>query len=557
MSKNLQIENIKLTSPFSIAKMGTSGLRQKQEVYNQELFLEQFSQGVLNYFRELTDKSSVAKNNKTIIIGGDPREGNYERIRRITEIAGAAGFKVFIAEQGLASTPAMSHAIRKLEVAAGIILTASHNPFTDVGIKINMASGAAALSDTTDRIQVLQNSLSEVAVASFKEMESKGMIEYIDVIKMYGDLLDEIFDLSKMKEDMQQNKITAFFDAMNGAAGPFAEEVFNNRLGLDTKIFRTEPRQDLGGYDEAGEPLHPEPDYAFLPKMLSENATGKYDIVAAWDSDVDRRLDGGKGFFIESADEFALFAKYGELIKLDSCFPDNIFFCRSTVTAAPIDLMEEFLQDKFAPKPVSIVETPTGFKWIAELGNWGVEESNGVGNPYLREKDGIFSTVFLLKILLHTGKTVQELMEEIWQDYGRVYFTRGEVSREDNAKKEILENIFIDGSSLAGKKYGDLMLESFETWDYIHPETVDTVDEGAAFVLNFEKGNTVKARFSGTGSSGYTLRVYCMKYDKSYNLAKSELMKPMKDAFDAFLSENGFDEKAKKYTDSSQPDSYK
>ncbi len=550
------IETHEIVTPFTISKMGTSGLRLKQEIYNQPLFLEQFSQGIALYFKDITDREKIAENNKTLIIGGDPRKGNKDRIRTIAGILVANGFSVVIAEKGLASTPAMSHCIRKLKAAGGIILTASHNPYTDVGIKVNIETGAPALEETVNKIHALQNSVTTYMIANFDRSVEIKKIEYIDIIKQYSDLLDEIFNFTDMKQKIQGKSIKCALDSMNGAAGPFAREVFINRLGINCMMLREEPREDLGGIDEKGEPLHPEPDFDYVKDLIALSSSGEYDITAAWDSDVDRRLDGGKGFFVESADEFALFAKYSELINVEKLFSDTIYFCRSTVTADAIDKMEPFLNKKFSPKKVATVETPTGFKWIAELGNWGVEESNGVGNPYLREKDGIFATVFLLKIILHTGKTPKELMEDIWSEFGRVYFTRGEVSGSSDDEKNKLTTIIANAGACAGRKFGTLVLESAQSWDYNHPLTHKIADKNAAYVLNFSDGNTIKARFSGTGSGGYTMRVYCSKYDQKFNIAKSKITQPMKDAFDDFLKQNGFDGKSKKYTDANQPELY-
>ena len=536
--------------------MGTSGLRQTQEVYNQPLFLEQFTQGIALYFKEITDNEKIAENNKTILLGGDPRKGNWERIEIIAKILIGNGFSVIIPENGLASTPAISHGIRKLKTVGGIILTASHNPFTDVGIKINMADGSPALDNTVLKIHEIQNNIDEIILAPKKTLNDPKYVKTVNIIKLYAELLDEIFNFNDMKEQIKIKKTKAAFDSMHGAAGPFAEYIFDDVLGLNAKYLRVEPREDLGGFDENGEPMHPEPDFDFIPELIKLNSTKEYDLVSAWDSDVDRRLDGGSGFFVESADEFALFAKYSELINIKSLFKEKIYFCRSTVTTDTIDKMKDYLNKKFSQNKVFTIETPTGFKWIAELGNWGVEESNGVGNPYLREKDGIFSTVFLLKIILHTGKTVQELVEEIWEEFGRVYFTRGEVSGSKENEKIQLTDILNSLQNCTGKKFGELVLESGESWSYIHPETGEVASKNAAWVLNFSNGNTIKARFSGTGSSGYLLRVYCSKYDRQFNIPKSEITEPMKNSFNRFLSENGFSKSSDKYTDEHQPDIY-
>jgi phosphoglucomutase len=549
---------VRIEKPYAIGKMGTSGLRLVQEEYNRPLFLEQFAQGVADYFVGLTTMEEVAENNKTLVIGGDRRKGNAERVRRIAEIMVGNGFRVIIANNGLASTPAMSHAIRACRAAGGIILTASHNPFTDVGIKLNMASGAAALEETVAEVHTLQNSVTSFSFVPFESALEAEQIEYIDCVKLYADLLDEVLDFDAMRAKLAARPdFAAAFDAMHGAAGPFAREVFINRLGLAATMVREQPREDLGGLDALGHPLHPEPDFDYIRELIKLNATGKYDIVAAWDSDVDRRLDGGKGFFIESADEFALFSMYAELIGVEKLFPHEIYFGRSTVTAGTIDLMQGYLEKKFPKHAVRAVETPTGFKWIAELGNWGVEESNGAGNPYHREKDGIFATAFLLKIVLETGRTVQELMETVWQQFGRVFFTRGEVSGSDEGEKAQLTAILQGAAKHVGDTYGTLKLENAGTWDYVHPKTKQTVEKNCAFFLQFSEGNMIKARFSGTGSGGYTLRVYCSKFDTQYAQPKSPITQPMKDAFDAFLAGSGFAGKSKKYTDANQPDPYK
>ncbi|HPR49009.1 MAG TPA: hypothetical protein PK341_13585 [Spirochaetota bacterium] len=555
--KRVKVHEVSIKKPYKIPKMGTSGIRATQEIFNQPRYLEQIAQGIALFFKELTDQKEIAENNKTILLGGDPRLGNADRLKTIASIFAASGFSLFIPKDGLASTPAMSHGIRHLNLAGGVTLTASHNPFTDVGIKVNMADGSPALDREADRIFELQNNLKKIHFLDYDQLWAAEKIQEVNIIDIYTDLLDNIFDFDDMKNIIADRRIRGVFDPMHGAAGPFAEEIFLNRLGMDADMLRAEPREDLGGYDKKGMPLHPEPDFDYIDNLMSHNLSGEYDIAAAWDSDVDRRLDGGSGFFIESADEFALFAKYSHLINIQALFRNTIYFCRSTVTAGTIDLMQPLLQAKYPSKTVKTIETPTGFKWIAELGNWGVEESNGVGNPYLREKDGIFSTLFLLKIILETKKTPLQLIEEIWNEVGRIYFTRGEVSGSSKKEADQLTQILDRADQYTGKKFGKLTLESAGSWDYIHPETEQVAHRKGAWVLQFSEGNTVKARFSGTGSGGYTLRVYCSKYDNNYRLPKSEITRPMKNAFDAFLKQCGFPGKSGKYTDKNQPDIYR
>jgi phosphoglucomutase len=577
---------------YKIGKMGTSGLREKQAIYNQPLFLEQFIQGVADHFNSL-DNQFLESKNRTIVLGGDPRLGNKERIYKAAEILAANGFKVLIAayDDHVASTPAMSHAIRHQNAVAGIVFTASHNPFTDVGIKINTHDGAPALEDTVDSVHQFQNNTALYKTTDFEAARANGRIDYVDTVKLYGDLLDKIFNFADMKlkikayEKKLGRSLKIALDGMGGAAGPYLTEIFVNRLGLNPEILRGTPDEYLGGPNDENHPNHPEPDFDFIPDLISKNMTKLYDLVSANDSDVDRRINGGNGFWLESADEFALFAKYGHLIGVENLYQDaagkagEIVFARSTVTAGTIDLMENYLKEIYGKKgyTVRILQTSTGFKYIAEYGNFGVEESNGVGNPWLREKDGVFASAFLLKIILETSKTVQELMEEVWQKFGRIYFTRGEISNAPktnpkenpdeynqellmlNLEKTNLENSIkevLTQDRFLNKKYGDLTLQKAHTWQYIDPKG-QLRDKNGAWVFEFDQGITIKARFSGTGSGGYCLRVYVTKFDKRYNLVKKEITGPAKKAIAELIKAAGFNAEAPKaFTDENQPDAY-
>jgi len=580
-----------LDQKYKIGKMGTSGLREKQAIYNQPLFLEQFMQGVADHFNSL-DNQFLESKNRTIILGGDPRLGNPERIYKAAEILSANGFKVLVAlQEGVASTPAMSHAIRHQNAVAGIVFTASHNPFTDVGIKINVHDGSPALEDTVNSVHEFQNKTALYKTVDFEAARAQGRIDYIDTVKLYGDLLDKIFNFSKMKLKIKElekklgRPLKIALDGMGGAAGPYLTEIFVNRLGLNPEILRGVPDKYLGGKNDEKHPNHPEPDYDFIPDLIQRNLTKLFDLVAAYDSDVDRRINGGNGFWLESADEFALFSKYAHLIGIEKLFVDEsgkageIVFARSSVTAGTIDLMETYLKEFYGKQgyTVRILQTATGFKYIAEYGNNGAEESNGLGNPWLREKDGIFATIFLFKIMLETGKTAQALMEEIWEEFGRIYFTRGEISNapkanpekepdeynqeiiELNLEKESLTSAIKKAQtdqSFIGKKYGDLTLQKAYTWDYVDPKGV-LREKNSVNVFEFSDGVTVKVRYSGTGSGGYCLRLYVTKYDKRFNLVKKEITGPAKKAIAELIKAAGFNAEAPKaFTDENQPDVY-
>ena len=109
------------TQAFDDQKPGTSGLRKKTVVFQQEGYLENFIQSIFNTIGDCA--------NKTLVIGGDGRFYNREAIQVIVKMAAANGFgKLLVGHQGLLSTPAASCVIRKFAACGGIILSASHNP---------------------------------------------------------------------------------------------------------------------------------------------------------------------------------------------------------------------------------------------------------------------------------------------------------------------------------------------------------------------------------------------------------------------------------------------
>ncbi len=548
----------------TIPIMGTSGLRLTQENFNKPLFLEQFLAGVIAYFATLRDTTG----NTTVVIGGDPRLGNANRVQTALRMLLAQDFKVVTAQDNVMTTPAISGLILDTPQAlGGIIFTASHNPYTDVGIKINDALGRGLLESETAKIHVLQNKPQPFTAyqGPLEDGEKSGILVRVNAAKVYGDFLDRWFDFKSMRKKLAQRPaFKVMIDGMGGAAGPFVRDIFLSRLGFEEHrnitLINCAPDPYLGGHDAQGFPKHPEPDFAYLPELIAANATGNWDLVAGYDSDGDRRLDGGSGFWAESADEFAALLTHATLLGLPAFFEKTslMYIARSAVTSATIDLMEESIQKQLpAGLKLKIVQTPTGFKYISPLGNLGVEESNGMGNPMHGEKDGIAATLMLLKVMVETGQSVKEILETYWQKFGRIYFTRGEITNTTGTpeEKQKLATLFQTAHTKIGQTFGNLILEKVSNWVYIDPLTQQS-EETNVTELHFSDGHLVKARFSGTGSGGYCLRVYASKEDKRYNRAKTLMTQPMKDAFDALLTDSGFPRLSDHWTDTHQPDPY-
>jgi phosphoglucomutase len=102
--------------------LNSSGLRKKVTVFQQEHYSESFVASILLSIPEGAEGS-------TLVVAGDGRFWNPEVIQLIAQIGTAYGVKkLLIGKDGILSTPAASHVIRKRKATGGILLTASHNP---------------------------------------------------------------------------------------------------------------------------------------------------------------------------------------------------------------------------------------------------------------------------------------------------------------------------------------------------------------------------------------------------------------------------------------------
>ena len=155
-----------LTQTYHDQNPGTSGLRKKVSVFKQVNYLENFVQAIFDSLENYQGKS--------LVIGGDGRYFNQEAIQIIIKIAAANGFgELIIGQNGLLSTPAASHIIRKYGAFGGLILSASHNPageHGDFGIKYNVNNGGPAPEKDTLAFFERSKTLAHYQIAELPEI---------------------------------------------------------------------------------------------------------------------------------------------------------------------------------------------------------------------------------------------------------------------------------------------------------------------------------------------------------------------------------------------------
>lgn len=496
------------TRPYDDQKPGTSGLRKKVPVFQQEHYAENFIQSIFD--------ALDGYQGKTLVLGGDGRFYNREVIQKAIRIAAANGFgKVMVGKGGILSTPAASNIIRKYKAFGGIILSASHNPAgpnEDFGIKYNAGNGGPAPEKITDAIFARTK-----AITRFKTTDSADVdldvlgtskvegveVEVIDPVRDYAELMESLFDFEALRA-LFRSGFRMAFDSMHAVTGPYGKEILENRLGAPAGTCRNfTPLPDFGGH-------HPDPNLvhakALYDDVMSESGP---DFGAASDGDGDRNMIVGKGMFVTPSDSLAILAANATLAP---GYANGIAgVARSMPTSAAADRVAERLG-------IGCYETPTGWKFFGNLLDAGKvtlcgEESFGTGSNHVREKDGLWAVLFWLNIIAARQESVKEIVTKHWATFGRNYYSRHdyeevETERADALMKELGAKL----ASLPGTSLRGLTVEKADDFSY-HDPVDGSVSEHQGIRVMFRGGARVVFRLSGTGTSGATLRVYMEHYE--------------------------------------------
>ena len=491
------------TNPIEGQKPGTSGLRKKTAVFKRPHYLE-------NYVQSTFDGIGGVQG-KTLVVGGDGRFFNDDAIQIILRMAAANGAaQCIVGQGGIMSTPAVSHLVRLRQADGGLILSASHNPGgpdADFGLKYNGPNGGPAPESVTDKIYALTQEITiyTISASSGVDLDAVGVqsldgmqVEIVDPVANYADLMQTLFDFDKIRA-LFAGGFTMCFDAMHAVTGPYAHAILEGHLGAAKgSVINGTPSLDFGG----GHP-DPNPIWAkdLMDRMYGADAP---DFGAASDGDGDRNMIVGRGAYVTPSDSLALLCAKAHLAP---GYKDGLAgVARSMPTSRAVDRVA-------AGMGIGCFETPTGWKFFGNLLDAGKvtlcgEESAGTGSNHVREKDGLWAVLLWLNILAETKMSVDELMTDLWQTYGRCYYSRHDFEDVESDKA----NAMMDGlrsklMMLAGVSVGNLIIESADEFAYFDP--VDSSrSERQGIRLNFEGGGRAVFRLSGTGTQGATIRLY-------------------------------------------------
>ncbi|WP_293935913.1 alpha-D-glucose phosphate-specific phosphoglucomutase [Iodobacter sp.] len=495
------------SQPIAGQRPGTSGLRKKVTVFQQQHYLENFVQAIFDVVPELKGG--------TLVLGGDGRFYNRVAVQLILKMAAANGVaKVIVGRGGILSTPAASCVIRKYAATGGVILSASHNPGGpdgDFGIKYNTDNGGPAAEKITEAIYQRTTSLNQYLISAIGDLDldqlghftlESMVVELIDPVADYALLMQDLFDFDAIRAWFAAGNRMQF-DAMSAVAGPYAVEIIEGLLGAPRgTVVNGVPLEDFGGH-------HPDPNPAHATDLIAAMAASDAPALgAASDGDADRNMVLGRNFVVTPSDSLAVLAANATLVP--GYRKGLAGVARSMPTSAAVDVVAKALG-------IACYETPTGWKFFGNLLDAGKvtlcgEESYGTGSDHVREKDGVWAVLFWLNLLAVTGKSVEEIISAHWARFGRHIYSRHDFEEiASDAAEQLMAVLRSRLPELAGQALGgqDIQL----TDDFAYDDLVDgshSAKQGVRII--FASGDRIIYRLSGTGTVGATLRVYLEKY---------------------------------------------
>lgn len=282
-------------------------------------------------------------------------------------------------------TQMSSYEVVERGAAAGIVITASHNPWTDNGFKVKSASGSAAGPEILSVLEarIAANGGMAIERRPFADAEAAGLVERFDPFTGYERFLRRTLDLDALRAA----DIHVLVEPMWGSGAGWIP-----RLLAGGRIRVTELHRERNPYFGG---VNPEPIRPNIDEALATLGRGGYDLGLLLDGDADRAgAADERGVFIHQLQVFGLLMYY--LVEYRG-LRDPVVKSVNTTS------MAERLGVRYG---VAVHETPVGFKYVGpkmiETGSMmGGEESGGFGfGMHLPERDGIYTDLLLLDLFL-------------------------------------------------------------------------------------------------------------------------------------------------------------
>jgi len=359
----------------------------------------------------------------TVVIAYDTRFGGKMFAETAAKVIASKGIKVILSDRYTA-TPVVSFVVNMMKAEMGMMITSSHNPFDYNGIKLKGTYGGPFFDEDIKDIEDLIDYENEVKpeLININNLIKKDLLTIGNIEEYYIQHLKENFDIDTLEESAS----SLVFDPMYGSGQNILKKLF--------PVIKTiHNQQELSFQNTPPEPL--EKNLGELKKLLTNDPKLKLGIAV--DGDADRiALVDDKGNYIDSHHIILLLIHYLAGYKLMKGM---------VVTGFSSTVKVEKLAEHYK-LPVQRVKI--GFKEISKFMIQndvlvGGEESGGISvKGHIAERDGIWMGMLIWRWTVETGKTLSELIEEVYSICGRFAFCRRDLHIDKELKSRILEKCY-------------------------------------------------------------------------------------------------------------------
>ncbi len=407
-------------------KFGTAGLRGLVGAgpgMMNRLVIQETSAGLGDYL--LRTVPNTAK--RGILVAYDGRLDSQEFARDAACVFAALGIITYLTPD-VAATPLAAFGVLELGTAAGVVVTASHNPPEYNGYKVYWENGAQIIPPRDDDIAAAIDlaAARDIPWIDFDEAKARGKIVLLGTA-FYRHYIDAIGANPLYAADDNNRSISIAYTAMHGVGAEIAETLLQE-AGFESLYSVASQREPDGNFPTVKFPNPEEP--GAMDEVVALAQTQEATLACANDPDADRlavavRTESGDYQMLTGDMLGVLLADY--LLEKDRDFVPIV--CTTLVSSS---MLESIARTAAA----DYYTTLTGFKWLANVALahedqshrflFAYEEALGYAvGPQVRDKDGLSACLAVAQMteaLAREGKTVLEQLESLYRRYG-IYLT--------------------------------------------------------------------------------------------------------------------------------------
>ncbi len=423
------------------------------------------AQAIADFVREETEAETPE-----VVVGFDTRFLSDRYAAEVARVMAGNGIVAHLTRADC-PTPAVSYTIVHKQAAAGVMITASHNPPRYNGLKLKAAFGGSALPEQARRVEARLARNQEAGrgpnVMDYQQALDAGLIRRFDPAWSYYEHLTHMVDL----DVISAGELRVVTDAMYGSGRKCIADMLA-RTRCRVREIRGEMNPGFGG-------IHPEPIARYLSALSAAIQADHADVGLATDGDGDRigAMDA-RGDFVDPHHIFALVLQH---------LVENRGWRGAVVRSVSTTRMIDRLAERYG---LPLAETPVGFNHIADhmLNNdvlIGGEESGGISiKGHIPEGDGVLMGLLLVEVVAAAGAPLHELVARLQADVGPAHYARQDLRlRHPVAKQEMVARLTQDApSSLVGEEVVNIQttdgvkyLLADDSWLLIRPSGTEPV----------------------------------------------------------------------------------